>query len=205
MLLICSLLSHVGVNLEHSVCIEAIIGEKGKNHKRLLRETGCHRIELYGHHLQPPSMKIIFTVESSKMLAAQELLEDVVVSTVPNEQRPRMLYYLAKDNDYGASDGLARYQRSPSVYGNYEWMAVIETPPEFKYCSGLFLDKNGRAMKEVAAKTGCHNIHLTDCFPKFIYASSDDMEKVNAASKLIIERVDWALKSHGKPKPNRWG
>lgn len=138
------------------------------------------------------------TIESSKMQAAQELIEDVIMSTAANKLRPRMLYYLSKENDYGASEGLARYQKSPSVYGEREWMAVIETPPDFNLCTGLFLDKNGKGMTEIANRSGCRNIHLSDVFPKYIYASSDDSDKVNAATKLIIDKIHWAVEQGPK-------
>ena len=116
--------------------LDAIIGENGRNHKRLLRDTGCHRIELRGHASKQRGsnrdlMEVILKGTSREIESAQRNVEDSIVNTVPKDQRGRMLYYLAKENNYGASDGLARYQRSPCDRHEWLWMAAIGVPTDF--------------------------------------------------------------------------
>lgn len=143
--------------------------------------------------MQPPSMQVVFTVNSSKMQDAQELIEDAIVATVPVDQQPRMLYYLAKENEYGSSDGLARFQRNPRQNGEWVWMALVDAPPGFERCSGLFMDVRGRAVTDMIERTGVTFIQVSNTFPKYILAGGDDLERVDAATQLIENRIQWAL------------
>lgn len=137
------------------------------------------------------------TIDSSKMQTAQELIEDEILSVVPRNQWPRMLYYFAKENEYGASDGPARYQRSPRD-GDWVWMAVVETPPSFAKYTGMFLGVRGEAVNEMVAKTGCYFIRVEDSIPKYIFLCARDMDMANKAVKLIEERVQWVLEEGEK-------
>jgi hypothetical protein len=169
---------------------EAIIGPGGINHKRLLRDTGCHEIDL---NLQPSSMQVTMTADSNKIETAQEMIEDVIVSTASYFDQAKMLYYLAVDNNYGASNGPARYQRSPNDHQEWVWMAVVETPRGFDNCTGLFMDRNARAVKQMIQQSGVNIINVSDSFPKFIYIMAYDPHTVNKAVELVKGRVQWTM------------
>lgn len=179
---------------------EAIIGSAGRNHKRLLLETGCQRINLDGHNPLPGSaplpMKVTLVAHSNKIESAQRMVEDAIVNTVCQDQRARMLFYLAVENDYGASEGLARYQRSPIDSRMWCWMAIVEVPVGFERCSGLFMDRSAKAVKDIIAATGCRCINLSSTFPKHIYLWSEDLDAVNAAAELVEKRVKWTLQEY---------
>jgi hypothetical protein len=170
--------------------LEAIIGPGGINHKRLLRDTGCHEIDL---NLQPSSMQVTMTADSNKIETAQEMIEDVIVSTASYFDQAKMLYYLAVDNNYGASNGPARYQRSPNDHQEWVWMAVVETPRGFDNCTGLFMDRNARAVKQMIQQSGVNIINVSDSFPKFIYIMAYDPHTVNKAVELVKGRVQWTM------------
>ena len=187
--------------------IEAIIGERGQNHKRLLRETGCRRIRLQGHNVQngpnAKPMEVTLTADSSIIQSAQQMLEDVIVSTVSPDQRCRMLYYLAEENDYGSSEGMARFQRSPDDPSRWCWMQVVELPPGFENCTGLFVDVKGKGIIEIQRATGCRCIYLSKTLPKHVYFYSEDLDAVNAAAEAVRARVHWCLDEHQR-RTRRW-
>lgn len=187
--------------------VEAIIGEAGKNHKRLLRDTGCRKIRLDGHNSQnrpnAEPMKVTVVGDSDRIDSAQHVLEDVIADTVPEDQRPRMRYYLAVENNYGASEGLARYQRSP-FDGTWIWMSVVECPQGFENCTGLFMDTRGRGVKEIVRTTGCRYIHLSNGFPKYVFVGSDNLGAVNAATESVKGRIQWALQEYERRKNDQW-
>jgi hypothetical protein len=174
---------------------EAIIGEGGRNHKRLLRETQSRRISLMGHNMQPPCMQVEVITDSDNIDDAREIIEDAIISTVSVDERPRMLYYLAKDNEYGASGGPARYQRSPSDPQEWRWLAVIETPPGFERLTGLFMDKNAKALKQIIAQSGVMVINISNGLPKYVYILAEDPDMVNHAADLVKGRIQWTMKN----------
>jgi hypothetical protein len=94
-----------------------------------LHETGASKIKLIHANRNIPLRdwrilpKVIVTIDPRYMQAAKELIEDVIVRAVPKDHRELMLYYLAKESNYGASEGPARYQRS--LRGNRIWMFAI--------------------------------------------------------------------------------
>jgi hypothetical protein len=180
---------------------DALIGENEKNRQIMLQETGCD-IELKIPEavvLPLAPMKVILTGPSEGDLDyAQRFAENRIVSTVPEDQRGRMLYYLAKDNAYGTCEGAARYQRSPFDLRTWSWMCVVELPYEFDALHGLFVDKGGSAMKAIVRKTGCSKIHLSDSLPKHTLIMSHNLEAVNAAIHAVHDRVLWVLRESKK-------
>lgn len=180
---------------------DALIGENEKNRQIMLQETGCD-IELKTPEavvLPLAPMKVILTGHSEGDLDyAQRFAENRIVSTVPEDQRGRMLYYLAKDNAYGTCEGAARYQRSPFDLRTWSWMCVVELPYEFDALHGLFVDKGGSAMKAIVRKTGCSKIHLSDSLPKHTLIMSHKLEAVNAAIHAVHDRVLWVLRESKK-------
>jgi hypothetical protein len=182
---------------------DAIIGEGGRNHKRLLHETGASKIKLIQANRNTPLRdrrilpKVVVTIDPRYMQAAKELIEDVIVRAVPKDHQELMLYYLAKENNYGASDGPARYQRS--LRGNRVWMFAIETPPCFAKYAGLFLGKRGRATREIIAKTGCYCVKVwAERNPTYVFVSAPDAEMANAATRLVNDRIEWTLEEGEK-------
>lgn len=149
-------------------------------------------------------MQVTMTVDSNKMEMAQEMMEDEIVSTASLDERPRMLYYLAVDNNYGASDGgPARYQRSPHDAQEWVWMAIVETPPGFDICTGLFMDRNARAVKQMTQQSGVDMIKLSDGFPKYLYIMAYDASAVNKAVALVKGRVQWTMNESAR-RERQW-
>ena len=181
-----------------ATCAEAIIGTGGKEHKRLLRETRSRRIVLKGHNMQPPCMQVEVITDPDNIDDAREIIEDAIISTVSVDERPRMLYNLAKENEYGASDGPARYQRSPRDSQEWIWLAVLETPPGFERLTGLFMDKNAKALKQIIAQSGVYLINLSNGLPKYIYIISNDPDMTNYAAKLVEGRIQWTMRNCGR-------
>ena len=182
------------------------MGDCGQNHhERLLRETGARHIELKGLNPKTPNMVVVMTIDSSKMQAARELIEDVIASTVSLDERPRMLYYLSKENGYGASEGLARYQRSPQNKrnGEWTWMAVIETPSSFSKHVAVFLGKHGDGIRSIVAQTGCDYIHVSrNNIKKYVFVCAREAKMANSAASLIADRVQWSVKKGERKRYN---
>jgi hypothetical protein len=183
--------------------VDAIIGEGGWNHKRLLHETGASKIKLIHANRNIPLRdwrilpKVIVTIDPRYMQAAKELIEDVIVRAVPKDHRELMLYYLAKESNYGASEGPARYQRS--LRGNRIWMFAIETRPCFTKYAGLFLGERGKATRDIIAKTGCYCVKVwTERNPTYVFVSAPDAEIANAATRLVKDRIEWTLEKGEK-------
>lgn len=141
-------------------------------------------------------MQVEVITDSNNMDDAQEIIEDAIISTVSVDERPRMLYYLAKDNEYGASSGPARDQRSPRDPQEWRWLAVIETPPGFERFTGLFMDKNAKALKQIIAQSGVMVINLPNGLPKYVYILSDDPDMVNHTAELVRGRIQWTMKNN---------
>jgi len=148
-------------------------------------------------------MEVTVTADSSKIQSVQQKLEDAIVATVPNDQKCRMLFHLAKDNDYGASEGHARYQRAPHNPRTWVWMAIIELHPEFERMSGLFMDVKARAVKEIIRTTGCRCVNLSQSHPKHIYLYSEDLDTANRAIDAVKARVQWTMDEYQRRR-NHW-
>ena len=131
---------------------------------------------------------------------AQRWVENRIVSTVAEDQKGRMLFSLAKENSYGASEGHARYQRSPYDLKTWVWMNVVEVPDGFQSCRGLFIDKKGKAIKDIIRSTKCSDIQLVDTLPQHIFLSSASLDAVNAATEAVKDRVLWALNEYKQRK-----
>ena len=177
------------------------MGEKNRNY--LAAETGCDiQVKIpNGSRRSPLLDPIVVTLTGSyegELDFAQRWVENRIVSTEPEDQRGRMLYYLAKYNDYGASEGLARYQRSPSDLKSWVWMVVVELPSGFEKCAGLFIDKHGKAIKEIIRNTRCRCISLSESFPKHFFLCEANLDIVNAAFDAVNDRVLWALEEYQK-------
>ncbi len=157
-----------------SLIKEALIGPDEKIRDYIFSETGCDMILRWA--------------------------ENRIVSTVAEDQKGRMLFSLAKENSYGASEGHARYQRSPYDLKTWVWMNVVEVPDGFKPCKGLFIDKNGKAIKDIVRSTKCSDIQLVDTLPRHVFLSSESLDAVNAATEAVKDRVLWALNEYKKRK-----
>lgn len=141
----------------------------------------------------PPCMHVEVITDADNIDDAREIIEDAIISTVSVDERPRMLYYLAKENEYGSSDGPARYQRSPRDPQEWLWLAVLETPPGFERLTGLFMDKGAKALKSIIAQSGVKIVNISDGLPKYIYTVSDDPDMVNRAAELVKRRIQWTM------------
>lgn len=173
---------------------EALVGTDERIRNYIIGETGC-KIEV---KFDPIEVLLTGTFDAGDFDFAQRWVENRIVSTVPDDQKGRMLFHIARDNDYGASEGHARYQRSPHDLKSWVWMNVVEVPDGFEACGGLFVDKNGKGMKEIIRSTGCRHIQLCDTLPKHIFICSGNLEMVNAATKAVKDRVLWALNEFKK-------
>jgi hypothetical protein len=107
-----------------------------------------------------------------------------------------MLYYLAKENNYGASEGLARYQRSPRDPHEWVWMAVVGVPTDFYKYQALFVSTGGKALAEISRQTGCRKISIINSRPQYILVTGSDVDAVNSAADLLKARVHWAAEKH---------
>ena len=172
---------------------EALIGEGEKNRSYLFQETGCD-IQLNIPDLGNNAIEAVLSGASDGDFDfAQRWVENRIVSTVPDDQRGRMLFHLAKDNNYGECEGLARYQRSPYDLRSWVWMYVIDLPADYDRLYGLFLDKHGKAVKAIINNTGCQYIDLSESFPKHVFVCSPNLDMVNEAIKKVSDRVLWTL------------
>jgi len=194
---------------EHDVKV-ALIGEDERNRSYLLQETGCDlqlKLPDPGNRstlLDPMEVVLTGAFDEGSFDFAQRWVENRIIETVPNDQRCRMLYFLAKDNDYGACEGHARYQRAPWDLKTWVWMHVIELPSGFEKLCGLFKGNRGKAMKTIVRTTGCKRVILSDSLPRHVYICSPSLDLVNAAVDAVSDRVLWTLKEENERRKYRW-
>jgi len=135
---------------------------------------------------------------------AQRRVENQLASTVPSDQRGRMMFNIAKANNYGACEGQPRYQRSPYDFQTWSWMAVVELPAGFEKLCGLFMDKRGKALKAIIRMSGCNHVNLSETLPKHVFLSSPNLDAVNKAISAVSDRVLWTLQEESARKKKRW-
>lgn len=145
-------------------------------------------------------IEVQVTGAGSHLGYAARLVEDKIVSTVPEEQRGRMLYLLATINDYGGSSyGPARFQRSPNDLATFVWMAVVTVPRNFERdYQSLFISRGGTGINAITNKTKCRHITIINGRPTYIFLSDSDEKAVNEAVDAVKLRVKWAQERHKK-------
>jgi hypothetical protein len=185
-----------------SLVKEALVGPDEEIRDYIFSETGCDMILKFpnGSVLDPIQVELTGAFDDGDFDFAQRWAENRIVSTVAEDQKGRMLFSLAKENSYGASEGHARYQRSPYDLKTWVWMNVVEVPDGFKPCKGLFIDKKGKALKDIIRSTKCSDIQLVETLPRHIFLSSESLDAVNAATEAVKDRVLWALNEYKKRK-----
>ena len=181
-----------------------LLGENNRNLNALVRETGCNiRVfHLNSDQRVKDRKQIEVEVTGHSLRRAREILEDKILSTVHREEWGRMLYYLAKDNNYGSgsSDGVARYQRSPEDPENWVWMAVVGLPSGFDKYAFLFIGKGGSGITQIKKHTNCTSISVVHSQPPYIFLSDVKRDAVNQAVEAAKERVHFATQIYRSSK-----
>lgn len=185
---------------------DALIGEQEWGRQQCFHETGCDiRLNFPEdpNALDGISVALSGNVTEGDFDYAQEWVENRIVSTVPDEQKGRMLFYLAKDNGYGGASGKgeARCQRSPHDFSTWVWMSVVELPPGFERLHGLFIDTGGKSVRAIVRKTGS-NVHLNK---GHVFIEGPNPDSVHQAIEAVTARVIWSLRkaNEGKKKKNK--
>jgi hypothetical protein len=171
--------------------LDVLVGENDRNLMVLEHETGCN-VRVFGmdsDQRAKDQKPIKVEVTGHNLQHVQAILEDKIVSTVHREQRGRMLYYLAKDNNYGSSDGVARQQRSPEDRKKWVWMAVVGVPSDFEKYAGLFIGKGGSGIiAQIKKDTDCSIICVVKSQPPHIFLYDVKRDAVNEAAEAARER-----------------
>jgi hypothetical protein len=173
--------------------LDTLIGEKGRNHKSLERDTRCKiRVSSLDAEKRGRTRRMIeVDVTGHDLRRAREIVEDEILSAVRRKDKGKMLYFLAKNNDYGgSSDGIARFQRSPKDLKRRVWMAVVHMPCDFHKYSGLFVSKNGSGLTQIEEDTKCSIIQVVNSLPAYIFLSDSKVEAVNEAADAVKKRLD---------------
>lgn len=176
---------------------EALVGDGETNRNYINSETCCDmsvRFPDANRSTIVDQIEVVLTgAYESDFDFAQRWVENRIISTIPLEEKGRMLFHLAKENEYGASEGHARYQRSPFDLKSWVWMNVVELPEGFDTYTSLFMDKKAKAIKGIVRSTQCRHVKLVDTSPKHVFLCSGNLDQVDAATEAVKARVLWTF------------
>jgi hypothetical protein len=185
--------------------VDELIGENSKKYEALCNQTRClirvlhlNAAQKRGPNWEPIEVEV--TGPDDRLEYAAQHVEDAIVRAVPVKQRERMLYLLAKVNNYGgSSNGLARLQRSPKDPDTKVWMAVVHVPHHFERDhQALFVSRGGSGVKAIVNRTKCRHISIINGRPTYIFLYDSDEQAVNEAADAVIHRTQWAKEIHEK-------
>lgn len=176
---------------------DALIGENGVEHKKLVHRTRCKislRTDLEDHQI----CAVIKGSEQNVESASREI-EQILVDCVGEQDAGRMLY--SDSNSASKSNGLAVFQRSPDDLDTMAWGASFHFKGDLPRATiGRVIGKKRSGLNKVQEKSdGCSisaNTNPEKTTRPHLFVLGDSTEAVNGCIELIKERMKWA-KSQG--------
>jgi hypothetical protein len=182
-------LTHVDFSFLYT---DILVGDEGCILEELQNTYRCS-ISLHGlpftKSRQPP--RVTVTGQGPNVDACVGRIEDLVVESASRCDKGRLLFELAKTNDYHKRDRQVYWQRSFRS-SNMTWMFAQDLPPHSNQYLKLFVGQDGQSIKEIEQQTACRvEIENSGQVPYFIITGPNS-HLCNRCVTLVLDKLAWA-------------
>lgn len=185
------------VSLISPIILDNLIGPGGLYHKRLTAATRCE-LRLRGGSLGPSedSTSPVYikisgrrdNVDTLTMIALKKVAESV------NEEdnMALVIYQLAIANpSFSVLDREAAFVHIPPDFQRQQWISVVRMSDDYVKYAGLFIGRNGEAVKKMRKETQCW-IEARNTRRPHLFISGRSASHVNRAAVDAKIRLEWA-------------